>query len=331
MKGTNASDREEPGACTAAGSGSTTTYGVPELPASYLDERVAYDAGTTRANVYVEIPVAEVPMRVRVTTLSGTGLQRRARWGSPGHTIVSPGTYDLRFAGKGPAVYLANSLPGGATPASMIFEPWPTEISALGGTDVRRPSVGLAATYKFQASGPGTLNARVQNRISGAAIRTLRNGSSIGRGEVPIVWDGKDAAGIPVPDGRYALVVETSDLTGQTSASRIPIDIDETDPVIRLAKSVVAASEPVTVVASDTMSSPAFDSLTLDGTSARPSSINGAWADEIASDICADYLGAPNHLEHRLARRRMLGEPEISATVADTAGVQQMNEVRAAT
>jgi AcrR family transcriptional regulator len=42
--------------------------------------------------------------------------------------------------------------------------------------------------------------------------------------------------------------------------------------------------------------------------------------------ICADYLGAPNHLEHRLARRRMLGEPEISAAVAGTAGVQELND-----
>ena len=51
-----------------------------------------------------------------------------------------------------------------------------------------------------------------------------------------------------------------------------------------------------------------------------------AYESLLLGTICADYLGAPNHLEHRLARHRMLGEPEISAAAADAAGVQELND-----
>ena len=46
----------------------------------------------------------------------------------------------------------------------------------------------------------------------------------------------------------------------------------------------------------------------------------------VSGTIFADFLGAPNHLEHRLVRRRMLGEPEVSAAVADTDEVEALND-----
>lgn len=51
-----------------------------------------------------------------------------------------------------------------------------------------------------------------------------------------------------------------------------------------------------------------------------------AYESLLLGTICADYLGAPNHLEHRLARHRMLGDPDIVAAAPDAAGVQQVND-----
>ena len=56
--------------------------------------------------------------------------------------------------------------------------------------------------------------------------------------------------------------------------------------------------------------------------------VNGHQAYEslVSGTIFADYLGAPNHLEHRLVRRRMLGAPGVSTFATDAAEIQEIND-----
>ena len=67
----------------------------------------------------------------------------------------------------------------------------------------------LAIAYSI--SEPAKVTTRVTNP-DGAVVRTLTASSSGGPGSV--TWDGRTAAGTPVPDGRYTVAIAGRDAAG---------------------------------------------------------------------------------------------------------------------
>lgn len=69
---------------------------------------------------------------------------------------------------------------------------------------------------------------------SQALVRVLAEEQPQPAGQHTIVWDGLDRVGQPLPDGKY-LVRVSAKATVQSSSSSIPVEVDTTPPIIRLA------------------------------------------------------------------------------------------------
>ena len=102
------------------------------------------------------------------------------------------------------------------------------------------------ATLGFSLSASVPL--RLEIRRSGAVVSTFFNGQR-GPGPQVVDWNGKDAAGVPLPDGDYEVAATVNDLLGIETVS-IPIAVDSTAPTLTLLdplKLRFTLSEPATL------------------------------------------------------------------------------------
>jgi flagellar hook assembly protein FlgD len=101
-------------------------------------------------------------------------------------------------------------------------------------------------TVSFSVTGIVPLQLDV--RRDGAVVTTLFAGSR-GPGPQVVDWNGKDANGVPLPDGNYQIVATVTDLLGNVPVA-IPLVVDSTPPTLTLvdARSLrFTLSEPATV------------------------------------------------------------------------------------
>jgi len=180
--------------------------------------------------------------------------------------VLPPGTYRVRVAAKPLAP--ATAMPvttSSVSPASDPTQPGSAGAGAIatvaGTTDVAialespgvalravrlsRGSIGRSArTSVTRASFDLTTAASVSAAIvdsSGHVQRTL-HASALPAGHQTLTWNGLNAAGKPLADGSYALLVAASGGARPTQTLRVPLRVDRTAPALTASKRVRAAA-----------------------------------------------------------------------------------------
>jgi flagellar hook assembly protein FlgD len=119
-------------------------------------------------------------------------------------------------------------------------------ISSSGAISPNGDGVLDTATLGFSLNASVPL--RLELRRTGVVVSTLFNGQR-GPGPQVVDWNGKDAAGVPLPDGDYEVAATVTDLLGNVTVS-IPVVVDSTAPTLTLLdplKLRFTLSEPATL------------------------------------------------------------------------------------
>ncbi len=95
-------------------------------------------------------------------------------------------------------------------------------------------------------------------------VRTIASGLQHLGGTGEISWDGRDDAGVVVPDGEYAVAVSVLDSCGNTTERWVTVEVDNTPPEVTI--SYPASGEPLgnIVEVKGTASDSNFNSFTLE-------------------------------------------------------------------
>ncbi|MGR3756485.1 MAG: flagellar hook assembly protein FlgD [Tranquillimonas sp.] len=72
-----------------------------------------------------------------------------------------------------------------------------------------------AARYDYQLSGPAASVSAVIRAADGTVLRTLTGLPGTGGDAHEVTWDGKDKAGLVVPDGSYRIEIKAEDAEGE--------------------------------------------------------------------------------------------------------------------
>ncbi|MBC7462460.1 MAG: peptidoglycan DD-metalloendopeptidase family protein [Thermoleophilia bacterium] len=245
--------------------GAPTAHAVSQVPA--LGRAVAtpaafvadWDGGHTDSTA-VAYRVA-VTSDVEVTVVDARGVVRRqlldARQ-SPGlHDAVWDGrdeTGSVLPIGTYTVQVVATPITAGATVRTRGFARSATArrsvVVALRAAPVAvravrlsRGSIGRARTLaatkaSFTLSRAAFVNAAIVG-TDGRVWRTLSSGRHPVGPQVA-AWSGTDAAGAPVPDGMYELLVAASGGAGPTQTLRVPLRVDRTLPKVNVAPTLTA-------------------------------------------------------------------------------------------
>lgn len=89
------------------------------------------------------------------------------------------------------------------------------------------------AQLRFRLRAPESIDAVIIDS-GGEVVRALAENERFGAGPVSFTWDGRDAAGTPLPDGRYRLRVRLRD-GRRTIFFPNPIFLDTRPPLVQLA------------------------------------------------------------------------------------------------
>lgn len=110
---------------------------------------------------------------------------------------------------------------------------------------------GTAIRADYVTDGDTAVTGTLINAV-GAPVRTLASGLAVGLGGHSLTWDGFDAVGGRVPDGRYNLQVAGRDPAGNSSFQSAQLTIDGTGPVAqRLSPDRMPASNALAVQVTD--------------------------------------------------------------------------------
>jgi flagellar hook assembly protein FlgD len=107
---------------------------------------------------------------------------------------------------------------------------------------------GIQDTLTLSFSLAASVPVRIDVQRDGAVVATLSDGTR-GPGAQVLDWDGKDAAGMPLPDGSYRLVATVTDALGSVPIA-LPVTVDSTPPTLMLVDPTTlrfTLSEPATV------------------------------------------------------------------------------------
>ena len=111
---------------------------------------------------------------------------------------------------------------------SVSIRALPVVLSALK-FDHRAVRAGTIVKGSYTTSGDTTVTGNVV-AADGRVVRSLASGLPLGLGEHSLTWDGLDGGGRPVPDGTYALRLDSLDPSGERGAGQATITIDSAPP-----------------------------------------------------------------------------------------------------
>lgn len=80
-------------------------------------------------------------------------------------------------------------------------------------------------SFSYAISGAATVKAQIIGGASGQTIRTLDSGRAVPQGTNSLLWDGKDAKGVPVASGSYLLKLTATDEKGHTATGVLPVTV----------------------------------------------------------------------------------------------------------
>lgn len=114
-----------------------------------------------------------------------------------------------------------------------------------------RGSIGASAARSaivgtYAVSAPASVAAAIVDG-QGRIVRSLQSGS-VGMGTSKLTWNGRTAAGKPVADGSYTLLLSAASGGRPTATVRTPVRVDRSAPKLRARKAVRAVSSRVHVV-----------------------------------------------------------------------------------
>ena len=206
-------------------------------------------AGSTLSSPFIS-PNGDGRHDTVTATLSVTGLDR---WGylvepmngtTAGPAVRSGTTTSL------PVVYTWNGRKGdgGSVPNGVYrITVWTADASdnraqrqflvtldtlapAVGSSVLRRPSprTGMAARTSRPSAGPRGERITGTHRIVDRTGATVRAWSLVPGASGSLTWDGRDAAGRMVPDGRYRYRVAGSDPAGNVTTRDVSLNVDRT-------------------------------------------------------------------------------------------------------
>jgi FlgD Ig-like domain len=70
---------------------------------------------------------------------------------------------------------------------------------------------------------------------TGKTVRPLAAALGVGKGPHSLSWDGLTGSGTPVADGTYTFTITSTDATGAGSQAQLPLQVDTTGPLVKLA------------------------------------------------------------------------------------------------
>lgn len=178
-------------------------------------------AGTWRSAVTLAPTVKDAVSGVASKTVTVDGGEAAALDADP-VVVDGDGTHTVKVAAKDAA--------GNASTATLTFTidtTAPTlELPAAGdpppAVSPNGDGIGETAALPFSASEPGSVTATISNAAA-KVVRTLT--LPVGAGAGSIAWDGRDAAGKAVPDGRYEVKLVATDVAGNAGAPA-PVVVD---------------------------------------------------------------------------------------------------------
>ncbi|MEI7743652.1 MAG: FlgD immunoglobulin-like domain containing protein [Chloroflexota bacterium] len=157
---------------------------------------------------------------------SGVGVKRIA---VDGATPVPLGTTAVVVSGDGPhtVTVTVGDVAGNKTSATTTFSidatvpvvTLPDPAPAIATVTPNGDGTGEQVTIPCSISEPGTAIAVITD-AAGVTVRTLTAPAALA-GDATLAWDGRTAAGTPVPDGRYTISITGRDLVGNIGAAAV--------------------------------------------------------------------------------------------------------------
>jgi len=95
------------------------------------------------------------------------------------------------------------------------------------GFNLMEPAVGDLSAYNIMKDAQGV-------ESLGQQLQRLKSGWTVSEGSNVFDWDGKDAAGATLPDGKYALALAAADSCGNAAALWKPVELDRTAPTVAI-------------------------------------------------------------------------------------------------
>lgn len=151
--------------------------------------------------------------------------------GVPG-ILQSSGTYSLGDLAGGPHNLRVDAVAGPSAIWSATVRKVPVAINGLSfGRGCMAPATGIPA--RFSVTGDTSIAAAIRNS-SGGIVRDLGS-FPVRHGKGSIPWDGRNAAGGPVANGRYVLALTSTDPQGQVTSARTGITVASSAPRVKAA------------------------------------------------------------------------------------------------
>lgn len=147
--------------------------------------------------------------------------------------------------------------------------------------------------WQIQITGPDILPSGATPPT--APVRTFSGTLNDYQGDISATWDGKDANGLPVPDGQYTVTVTATDDWGNVGTGTGSVRVDVTPPILSLWRPKEGSNNQhprpqLRVIATDALSGIDFSTrtMTVDGfpvsTAVSGSEISGAPGFDLAID-----------------------------------------------
>jgi spore germination protein YaaH/flagellar hook assembly protein FlgD len=210
-------------------------------------ERVVVTGTGSADAVGWSLVATSVPDGVAVRTLAGPGTAPKVTWDGRADdgSVTADGSYDLTLrlsdAAGNPATRTWTTLVD-ATPPVPVVAATPAAFSPDG--DRTADSARIA----WSSSEAGTGSARLLHGTRLIRSWTLRGVSGT------IVWEGGDAAGRAVPDGRYILELARTDATGNRATATVALLVDRTAGFLRAGPTVFFPQDGDAMAAVSTIS-----------------------------------------------------------------------------
>ena len=182
-----------------------------------------------------------------VRTLVGSGAAAKATWNGRADdgSVVADGSYVLRlgvFDAAGNPATQSWTVVVDSTPPVLALTATPATFSPNG------DGIADIARLAWTGSEAGTGSLRILRGTTLVQKWTLGGTSGF------VSWTGRDAAGRPVPDGRYTLTLDRMDATGNRATQRISLLVDRTAGFLRVAPTLFFPQDGDALAATGTIS-----------------------------------------------------------------------------
>jgi hypothetical protein len=228
-------DEDESNDATA----SAEFFTVPAGPVSYS----GVSSTDSDESTLPFITLGDAPYVANVTVSGGAVMVGGGD--SDGQTFESAGQVSLGTISSGGGSVTVTPVAGPQTAWTVSITPVPIVLSNVSlNHSVAQP--GVIDTLRFATDGATHLNATIKS-AAGVVVRALASGFSEGSGNHTLVWDGRNAAGDPVPTGLYTADLSSTDPLGNVSSGSASIEIDSTPPTAALQTASVRPTQAVRV------------------------------------------------------------------------------------